>query len=254
MQEDPKSTDAQLQYFGTRINPLTFDGWLVEMSRVLATGRRRWLYGSHNLHSLYLLNNDRSLRRFYARCNDCYIDGTPVRLILKGFGVATTSDQRFSLMDHFLDLLQHAETEKWSVFYLGSKDSVIEIGRTLTREMFPELRIKFHHGYQPEESNVAHIINEWRPDILLVGMGMPLQERWIIKHIDSLEAGIIVQVGATLDYYTGAQAKPPLWMSRRGLAWLYRLWHNPVRLFHRYTVEPLLLIYPTLRQWYRYRK
>jgi N-acetylglucosaminyldiphosphoundecaprenol N-acetyl-beta-D-mannosaminyltransferase len=252
MQHTGRSPDEQYQYFGTSVSPKTFPGWIADISKVLAQGQRAWLCGHHNLHSLFLLQRDNDVRRFYERCNDCYIDGVPVRLILRGFGVPTTAAQRFTLMDHFMELLRHAEIENWSVFYLGSQASVVDTGRRLIREMFPDLRIQFQHGHNPYESAVVNNINEFRPDILLVGMGMPLQERWILEHLDQLDVGFITQAGGTLDYYTGAQAKPPLWLSRIGFAWLYRLLHDPRRLWRRYLLEPCALLFPTLRQWYRH--
>jgi N-acetylglucosaminyldiphosphoundecaprenol N-acetyl-beta-D-mannosaminyltransferase len=249
-----RTADAQYQYFGTRINPRTFADWIADISSVLAAGQRAWLSGHHNLHSLFLLRYDDHVRQFYKRCNDCYIDGMPVRLILRGFGVPTSAAQRFSLMDYFMELLGHAERMNWSVFYLGSQPSVVSAGRALIQATFPALRIQFQHGHSPDNSAIVDRINEFRPDILLVGMGMPLQERWILEHLDQLDVGFVTQAGGTLDYYTGAQAKPPLWLSRVGFAWLYRLLHDPARLWRRYLLEPFALIYPTVRQWYRHGK
>jgi len=253
-QKKDRSPDAQEEYFGTRITPGTFHEWLAHISSTLGQGRRRWLSGHHNLHSLFLLQRDADVRRFYERCNDCYIDGHPVRFILRGFGVSTTSEQRFSLMDHFLDLLYHAEKKNWSIFYLGSREDVVNLGSALIRQKFPGLRIQLHHGYHADTAELIQGINEWRPDVLLVGMGMPLQESWIIRHLDDLDAGFVAQAGATLDYYTGAQAKPPLCLSRYGLAWLHRLANDPRRLWRRYLLEPWALLGPTLRHWYRYAR
>ncbi len=246
------SPDVRYQYFGTSICPRTFPDWIADISTVLAQAQRGWLSGHHNLHSLFLLHSNTDVRRFYERCNDCYIDGVPVRLILRGFGIATTATQRFSLMDHFLQLLDHAQTNGWSVFYLGSPPSVVAIGRKVIADRFPNLRIQLHHGHNIDGPAVVRGINTFRPDILLVGMGMPLQERWILENLDQLDVGFITQAGGTLDYYTGTQAKPPVWLSRIGFAWLYRLVHDPMRLWRRYLLEPCVLLYPTLQHWFRY--
>lgn len=246
--------ESRARYFGTHVNPRTFAQWLDDISRVLEAGHRRWLTGHHNLHSLYLSQTRDDVRRFYERCNDCYVDGTPVRWLLRLFGVPTTAAQRFSLMDHFFDLLEYAETRQWSVFYLGSRESVVDVGRTLIQARFPALRIHLHHGYDSQSPEVVHAINAWRPDILLVGMGMPLQEQWLLQHLDHLDVGIATQAGATLDYYAGAQARPPRWMSRLGFAWAYRLAHDPLRLWRRYLIEPWGLLPPTYHHWRRYRR
>jgi N-acetylglucosaminyldiphosphoundecaprenol N-acetyl-beta-D-mannosaminyltransferase len=245
--------DVRQQYFGTRVQPRTFAQWLDDITGILASGQRRWLSAHHNLHSLYLLQRNDDVNRFYARCNDCYVDGTPVRLLLKGFGIPTNAAQRFSLMDHFLDLLRHAEQQQWSIFYLGSQESVVQSGRALVSRMFPALRMHLQHGYGTDPGQVVNTINAVRPDILLVGMGMPLQERWLLEHLDQLDIGFATQAGGTLDYYTGAQARPPRWIGRIGLAWSYRLLGNPRRLWRRYLLEPWALLQPTVRHWRRYR-
>lgn len=246
--------DPRLAYFGTNITPRTFPEWLAGIADVLNSGQRGWLSACHNLRSLCLLLHDDQMRRFYEQSNDCYVDGVSVRLILYGFGIRTSGQQRFSLMDHFLELLEHAEKNHWSIFYLGSRESAVTVGRAMINTIFPELRIQLHHGFNSELPALLQSINDFRPDILLVGMGMPLQERWLVDHRELLDVGFMAQAGSTLDYYTGAQAKPPLWASRNGFAWLYRLLTDPVRLWQRYLLDPWTLLLPTLRQWYRYRK
>jgi N-acetylglucosaminyldiphosphoundecaprenol N-acetyl-beta-D-mannosaminyltransferase len=255
---EPNNSNAralvQRQYFGTTVHPCTFAQWLHKIATVLASGERRWLCGHHNLHSLYQLHYDRDVRHFYQRCNDCYIDGAPIRLLLGCFGGGSAAQQRFSLMNDFTALLDHAEQEGWSVFYLGSTESVVETARLLVREQFPRLRIQFRNGYSSDEPGLSDAINAWQTDILLVGMGMPQQERWINQHIEQLDVGLITQAGATLDYYAGAQAQPPAWLGQYGLAWLYRLLHDPRRLWRRYLLEPWGLIAPTLQYWRQYRR
>ncbi len=249
-----RQPDANQPYFGTRVHPQTFEQWVEGIARVRESGQRRWLSGHHNLHSLYQLPRDTDVRRFYARCDDCYIDGMPVLLLLRAFGVRTNTAQRFSLMDHFLDLLHLAEQRQWSVFYLGASESVVAAGSALIARRFPALRIQLHHGYCSDSAALVRAINAQRPDVLLVGMGMPRQERWLLEHLDALDVGVATQAGATLDYYTGAQARPPLWLSRLGLAWLYRLAHDPARLWRRYLLEPWSLLPPTLRHWRQLRR
>ena len=86
-------------------------------------------------------------------------------------------------------------------------------------------------------------------DLLLVGMGMPRQEQWLLAHLADLDVAVATHAGATLDFFAGSQAKPPPWVSNMGLAWLYRLAHDPRRLWRRYLLEPWALVLPTLRLW-----
>ena len=168
-QNPAPARDLKYEFFGTTIEPRTFAQWITQISCVLASGRRGWLCGHHNLHSLRTLQNSSDVRQFYARCDDCYIDGTWVRLILRGFGVTTAANERFSLMDHFLELLHHAQQNNWSVFYLGSHASTADRGRVLIQQMFPRLHIQLQPGHDRNDASLIQAINTFRPDILLVG-------------------------------------------------------------------------------------
>jgi N-acetylglucosaminyldiphosphoundecaprenol N-acetyl-beta-D-mannosaminyltransferase len=242
------------QYFGTTLRPRTLHEWLDSIRDALDAGRRRLLCGHHNLHSLYLLRHDADVAAFYRRCDDCYVDGMPVRLLLAGFGERTRVDQRFSLMDHFEALLGYAADAGWRVYYLGSAPAVSSAAAERLARDYPALDISLHDGYFDDSAPVLDEINRQRPDLLLVGMGMPRQEQWLMQHIDALDVGYATHVGATLDYFVGAQAQPPAWLGRLGLAWLYRLLSDPRRLWRRYLLEPWSLLSPTFSYWQRQRR
>ncbi len=250
LESEALASSSMQQFFGTRLTPMSFQDWLEGIATTLASGRRGRLSTHHNLHSLYFLHKSFCLRAFYERSDECYIDGMAVRLLIAGAGVSSTSEQRFSLMDTFDQLLAYAEQQGWSIFYLGSEDVVVEQAKEKLREAHPDLNINLHHGYFEDDALIVSRINALRPDLLLVGMGMPAQEIWLLEQLDKLDVAVATEVGATLDYYVGAQAKPPLWLSRIGLAWLYRLIHDPLRLWRRYLLEPWTLLMPTLRLWF----
>lgn len=239
------------QFFGTRLTPMSFHEWLEGISLKLASGRRGYLSAHHNLHSLYMLHADSGLRAFYERSDECYIDGMAIRALLAGAGITSRGEHRFSLMDTFEQLLAHAEQRDWTIYYLGSQESVVEQARDKVSRLYPNLGITLHHGYFENDALIVSRINAVRPDLLLVGMGMPAQESWLLEQLDRLDVAFATEVGATLDYFTDAQSKPPLWLSRIGMAWFYRLLHDPARLWRRYLLEPWALFFPTIKLWLR---
>jgi N-acetylglucosaminyldiphosphoundecaprenol N-acetyl-beta-D-mannosaminyltransferase len=88
----------------------------------------------------------------------------------------------------------------------------------------------------------------------MVGMGMPRQEYWTQENFQQREAQVILSsTGAALEYIAGAAPTPPRWAGRIGLEWMFRLAHEPRRLFSRYLIEPwyilllLLMDYPRSR-------
>ena len=240
---------AIVDYFGTAITPITFSEWLETIQAGIDGENKPYLAASHNLHSLYLTRTDPSMAAFYRRCNTCYIDGMAVRIAAAAAGIATTAEQRFSLMDKFPSLMQCARRRGWRVVYLGSSQAVVDRARECLGREFPGLDIALFSGYFDNDDDVVNAINQLRPDLLLVGMGMPRQERWLLANLERLDVAVATHAGATLDYLVGAQAKPPAWVSSCGFAWLYRLAHDPRRLWRRYLVEPWALLVPTLRLW-----
>jgi N-acetylglucosaminyldiphosphoundecaprenol N-acetyl-beta-D-mannosaminyltransferase len=95
---------------------------------------------------------------------------------------------------------------------------------------------------------VVQDIVDYRPQVLLVGMGMGIQERWILQNLDILSPTSVCTVGACMEYIAGAAATPPRWMGQAGLEWLFRLTENPGRFWYRYLVEPWFVLAYIL--WY----
>jgi len=89
------------------------------------------------------------------------------------------------------------------------------------------------------EAEIIDEINAAKPDILLVALGCPLQESWIVENDKRLSVPAIFAVGALFDFVSGEQVRAPVFIRNAGFEWLYRLWREPRRLAYRYTVEML---------------
>jgi N-acetylglucosaminyldiphosphoundecaprenol N-acetyl-beta-D-mannosaminyltransferase len=87
-----------------------------------------------------------------------------------------------------------------------------------------------------ESDEVVDAINEAKPDIVWVGLGMPKQELWIAEYQQRLNAPVLMAVGAAFDFHAGRVRQAPMWMQRSGLEWFFRLGQEPRRLWRRYLV------------------
>jgi N-acetylglucosaminyldiphosphoundecaprenol N-acetyl-beta-D-mannosaminyltransferase len=85
-----------------------------------------------------------------------------------------------------------------------------------------------------EEDAVVERINDARPDVLWVGIGVPKQELWMARMRDRLEVPVMCGVGAAFDFHGGRVSQAPRWMQQRGLEWVYRITQEPRRLLPRY--------------------
>lgn len=230
---------------GIRIDAITRPE-LVELLADSIASKQRATILHHNLHSLHLYETMSDVRSFYDSADCVYIDGMPVVWLCKAAGLDVHSDHRITLLDSFEEIIDVAAQRGWRVFYLGGTQEVLEAGLTRLRERFPSLNMQGRNGFfRKEGMNDAQVvaeINRFRPDILLVGMGMPLQERWLAANQASLTVPAILTCGTTLSYVTGHSFRPPAWASKLGLYGVMRLFSEPRRLWQRYLVEPLLIM------------
>ncbi len=126
---------------------------------------------------------------------------------------------------------------------IGSKAGIAEKVSEILQCENPELNIVYnHHGFftktpgHPENEAFIQAINSAKPDILLVGFGMPLQEKWIMENFERLDVKVVMPVGAAFDYVSGNVRRAPRWMTEHGLEWLGRLIIEPRRLWKRYII------------------
>ena len=228
---------------GVKIDALQIEE-LIGLIRLSIESHERRIIANHNLHSIYLYQNDPQMRALYQKSDCVIIDSMPLVFIGKLLKLPLSRSHRHTCLDWINVLLKEAESRGWSVFYLGSKREVTDTGMKKLELMFPQLQIRSQHGYfdaasgSRENREVVERINSSQPHILLVGMGMPRQEHWILDNLADLRTNVIIPVGAYLDYIAGAVPTPPRWMGRVGLEWLFRLGSEPRRLFSRYLIEP----------------
>ena len=152
--------------------------------------------------------------------------------------------ERTTGFDFMMKLINMAEKQGLSLFLLGGKPGVAQKAADKIKAMFPGVNIAgTHHGYFKNEGeyNILNIINDKSPDILLVAMGFPKQEKFMIKNKNKLKFRVAIGVGGSFDVLSGDVSRAPVFMQRAGLEWLYRLITQPWR-FKRMTVLPLFLI------------
>lgn len=231
----------KLSVMGVRVHPLSIPDLHGLIESAIAD-RGRVVIVSQNLHGVHVYHRDERVRELHERAY-VRIDGMPLVFWGRMLGHPVRREHRVTWVDWMPALMEKAIGSEWRIFYLGAPPGVAERGGELLRHMHPGLTLATHHGHFGEVDGKAsrelvRSINEWEPDVLMVGMGMPRQEHWVLQHMDGLEVPAILTCGAAIEYFAGAIATPPRWMGRLGLEWLYRLGSNPRRLWRRYLLEP----------------
>jgi len=232
---------------GVKVNPLSISDLNGLIAEAVQRGDR-WIIANHNLHSIYLYHRDRKMRGFYAKADYVHIDSMPLVFLGRLLGYPLKKEHRVTYVDWTNPLIEAAATQGWRIFYLGSKPGIAEKGAQILRERFPGLEITTADGYfdarpdSPENLAILEKINSYQPNVLMVGMGMPRQEHWILDNLEGISTNAILCAGATIDYVAGVVPTPPRWAGRWGLEWLFRLITEPRRLSQRYLVEPWFLL------------
>ena len=235
---------------GVEVTPLTVSDLNYLLGEAISQ-HKRWIVANHNLHSIYIYHRDPRMREFYAKAKAVHIDGMPLVHWGRLMGYPLRSEHRVTYVDWIYPLLEKANEKRWRVFYLGGKPGVAERAAAILMTKFPDLEIRTHHGYftpgGEENEAIIREIEQFSPNVLMVGMSMPRQERWILDNLGKISANVILPSGACFDYIAEAIPTPPRWIGQIGLEWLYRLFSEPKRLWRRYLVEPFFLLSPAWR-------
>ncbi len=199
-----------------------------------------------NIHALNLCYEIEWFHSFINESQVIFCDGYGVHLGARLTGQKL--DHRFTPPD-WIDLVcKIAEKNNWTLFFLGAKPGVAKVAAEKLQSKYPKLKISEHNGYfdhfGTENERVLQLINESKAKIILVGMGMPLQERWIkenFKHLPTIN--IFLPVGALFDYLANTIPRGPRILTDNGFEWLARLIIEPKRLWKRYLIGiPLFFI------------
>ncbi len=161
-----------------------------------------------NVHCANLALEQAWLYKFINMSDLVFCDGAGVKFGARMLGHHIP--ERITYADWMWQVGHFAEKRKLSFFFLGGKPNVAEGAKFAMQKRFPNLEIVgTHHGYfnkqpgNPENEAVIEIINQAKPDILLVAFGMPLQERWLMENWEKVDARVALTGGAVFDYISG---------------------------------------------------
>lgn len=130
------------------------------------------------------------------------------------------------------DLAQELMKKKHRFFFFGSAPGIAEKAKEKAQKLYPGIEIVgTRNGFftAADEVQIIKEIKAAKPDILLVALGVPKQEKWLAKHLKELQVPVAIGVGGTLDVMAGAVKRAPLWMQKAKLEWLFRGLLQPKR-------------------------
>lgn len=137
----------------------------------------------------------------------------------------------------FIPSLLRSSPMPLKVFMFGAKPEVVAEAAQAVEQKLGQKVVAAISGYGADPAQVCERIRAERPHVVLVAMGNPLQEKWILDHVEDLPPALYVGVGALFDFLSNRTDRAPNWVRAVRMEWFYRLCREPRRLWKRYTVD-----------------
>jgi N-acetylglucosaminyldiphosphoundecaprenol N-acetyl-beta-D-mannosaminyltransferase len=232
MREDRQKTSSP---FGITIDALTREEFLERVRAWTCGVVSPRLITYLNAHCINLYFKNLAYARIIDGADCVYADGQAVVWAAKFLGEQLP--ERINAGDFFPQFCAMCVSEGFSLYLLGSHPGVADKAAGNIKNVFPHLKVAgCRSGYfsPDEEPVVVKDIVEAHPSILLIGMGVPLQEIFAASRLNEMGVPVVWCVGALFEYFAGVTRRAPVWMRRIGLEWIFRLVMEPRRLWRRY--------------------
>jgi N-acetylglucosaminyldiphosphoundecaprenol N-acetyl-beta-D-mannosaminyltransferase len=227
---------TQVHLFGNRVDAFSPEEALDNLMERLRRSDRGRVYFV-NAHCLNIASQDAAYREALADAEVVLADGSGLLIGSRILGLPIRHNLNGT--DLVPRLLERAGAENRRVFLLGARPGVSAEVAQVLRKRYPGLIVSgYQHGFlTPElEHETLEMIAAAKPDILLVAMGVPLQEEWLRENWEQLPVTLGIATGALFDFLSGRYPRAPRWMRRVGLEWCFRLIQEPRRLWRRYLI------------------
>lgn len=240
------------EVFGVPVDAVSMETALRQLSDGVGEARRTGhctMFNFVNAHCLNLAYRDPEYRRILEKSAAVWPDGSGVKLAGRLLGFAVPENVNGT------DMFPLLCDGKYSIWLLGAAPGVAAQAAERVRSLFPAARIVgCSHGFfadDDSERRLIEAVNAADPDLLLVALGVPKQEKWMAAHLHELHCGAVIGVGGLLDFISGRIPRAPRLLRRLGMEWIWRLAMEPKRLFRRYVIGNPMFVFRVVK--YRFK-
>ena len=237
---------ARIKFMNTEIDNLTMKETLDEIDKLILKNDKSYVV-TPNVDHIVQLETDVELKNIYRDASLILADGKPLLWISKWY--KTPIKEKISGSDLFPLLCEMAAKKGYSMFFLGAAEGVAAKAAENLKKKYNGLKIvgtySPPYGFEKDEiesEKIIDMVKEAHPDILIVGLGCPKQEKFIYNYRDRLNVPISLGLGASFDFEAGNIKRAPKWMANHGLEWLFRITQDPQRMAKRYLVDDLKIL------------
>lgn len=221
----------QVPVLDVLIDITTMDKALKKIKGFIATKSQPRLIATANAEMVMLAQQDIILCNILNTADLIVPDGAGVVWAIRRQGIPLL--ERVAGFDLVQQLLQNSAANNYRFYFLGGSPGIAQQAKANAEKAYPGVQIVgVHDGFfsVAEEKSLIEDIKSCNPDILLVALGVPKQEKWLSSKLQELNIPVSIGVGGTFDVMAGIVTRAPLWMQKASLEWLYRLLRQPTRL------------------------
>jgi len=189
---------------------------------------------SLNPENLVITTENESFKKVIETAQIKIIDGTGV--VLAGRFLDVEVGERITGVGLMEELLKKASDRRLRVLMIGGKENLAEKLIECYSEQFPEAKFKGVQGIEDiknikkeEEVKIFSIVTAYKPQLVFVAFGSPIQELWIARHKKEFSKCVVMGVGGAFDYLSSNIERAPVFIQKLGLEWLFRLVNQPWR-------------------------
>lgn len=237
---------TRMRLMNTEIDNLTMDETMDAIDSLIKEDNCSYVV-TPNVDHIVQLEKDEEIKRVYENASLILTDGKPLIWISNWY--KTPIKEKISGSDLFPRVCDLAAKKGYTMYLLGAAEGVADKAAKNLMNKYKGLNIVGTYsppfGFEKDKLELKKIerqIQEVHPDILIVGLGCPKQEKYMYHHCKELDVPISFGLGASIDFEAGNIKRAPRWMSEHGLEWLYRITQDPKRLAKRYLVDDMKII------------
>lgn len=237
---------SKMKFMNTEIDNFTMEETLDAVDNIIKQNKCAYVV-TPNVDHIVQLEKDKELQAVYKNASLVLTDGKPLIWISKLY--RTPIKEKISGSDLFPLVCKMARDKKYKMFFLGAAEGVADKAAENLKKRFPGLKVvgtySPQYGFEKDKKmmqEIIEMIKEKKPDILIVGLGCPKQEKFMYNYCKELQVPISFGLGASFDFEAGNIKRAPKWMSNHGLEWLYRIFQDPKRLAKRYLVDDIAIV------------
>lgn len=212
----------RVDILGVHVDSLTM-GEAVKRIRAFIEEKTSVLIATANAEMLMRATYDRELKTILNDAALVVPDGAGT--VWAAHHLGHLMPERVAGYDLAQELMREAPKRGYRFFFFGAAPGVAEKAKRKAEKLYPGIEIVgVRNGFfsAKDELEILREIQEAAPDILLVALGVPKQEKWLAAHLRELAVPVSMGVGGTFDVMAGVMKRAPRWMQKAKLEWLFR--------------------------------